>query len=164
MKVKQPKRRKDKYNPYTIFEQDDKKYISFKDGQGKKHEFEIPSWLYSVLNEFELDDLSYLNEWDRHIEHSDIWESSLDKRAVHKMKSVEDIVFHKIEKEFLYEAIKKLPGKQRKRLVLYFFGGLSVSDIAKRENCTIRAVEYSIRGGIINLRKKLIKANFDFRL
>ena len=34
MEGNRPKRRKDKYNPYTIFEKDGQYYISFKDGQG----------------------------------------------------------------------------------------------------------------------------------
>ena len=36
-----PKRRKDKYNPYTICENDGRYYLSFKDGQGVRHEMEI---------------------------------------------------------------------------------------------------------------------------
>ena len=35
MKGNHPKRRKDKYNPYIIFEMNGKYYIEFKDGQKK---------------------------------------------------------------------------------------------------------------------------------
>ena len=34
MDEKRPKRRKDKYNPYTLTEKEDKHYLSFRDGQG----------------------------------------------------------------------------------------------------------------------------------
>lgn len=36
-----PKRRKDKYNPYTICEKNGKYYLSFSDGQGVRYEMEI---------------------------------------------------------------------------------------------------------------------------
>ena len=35
MKGNHPKRRKDKYNPYSIFESDGKYYIEFADGQSR---------------------------------------------------------------------------------------------------------------------------------
>lgn len=34
MDEKRPKRRKDKYNPYTLSQKEDKHYLSFRDGQG----------------------------------------------------------------------------------------------------------------------------------
>jgi len=76
-----PKRRKDKYNPYTICEKNGKYYLSFSDGQGVRHEMEIQKELFNMLNQFELDDLSVLNEWDRHIEHFEQTEQSLNRRA-----------------------------------------------------------------------------------
>ena len=69
MDEKRPKRRKDKYNPYTLSQKEDKHYISFRDGQGVLRELQITKELFEVLNRFELDDISILNEWDRHIEH-----------------------------------------------------------------------------------------------
>lgn len=88
-----PKRRKDKYNPYKICENNGRYYLSFKDGQGVRHEMEIQKDLFDVLNRFELDDLSILNEWDRHIEHFEQTEQSLNRRACAKAESVEDTVF-----------------------------------------------------------------------
>lgn len=41
MEGNHPKRRKDKYNPYTIFEKGGDYYISFKDGQGVLHKIAI---------------------------------------------------------------------------------------------------------------------------
>lgn len=68
-----PKRRKDKFNPYTICEKDGKYYLSFRDGQGIIQKLEIDKVLYDTFNHFELDDLSHLNVVDRHLEHSEIW-------------------------------------------------------------------------------------------
>ena len=58
MKGNHPKRRKDKYNPYSIFETDGKYYIEFADGQRKKHCMEISRELYEAFDRFELDETS----------------------------------------------------------------------------------------------------------
>lgn len=49
MERKHPKRRRDKYNPYYICELEGHYYISFQDGQGVLHEFEINRTLYEYL-------------------------------------------------------------------------------------------------------------------
>lgn len=108
IKKKYVKRRKDKYNPYNIFEVDEAKYISFIDGKGCYQEFQISKELYDVFNEFELIDLSYLNIWDRHIEHSEVWENSLNERVIVELKSIEDRVIDKILNEKMYDAILEL--------------------------------------------------------
>ena len=69
---KHPKRRKDKYNPYNIYELEGHYYISFRDGQGIFHKLEVSKELYETFDSFELDDLVYLNVIDRHIEQSEI--------------------------------------------------------------------------------------------
>ena len=49
MKGNHPKRRKDKYNPYSIFELDGKYYIEFADGQRKAHCMEISLSLIHIF-------------------------------------------------------------------------------------------------------------------
>ena len=78
MEDKRPKRRKDKYNPYTIYERNGHYYVSFEDGQKVSHMLEINKILYKTFDSFELDDLVYLNVLDRHIEQSEVWESTLN--------------------------------------------------------------------------------------
>ena len=51
-------------------------------------ELQITKELFEVLNRFELDDLSILNEWDRHYEHSELTEISLYSRAAMPPESV----------------------------------------------------------------------------
>ena len=65
MDDRHPKRRKDKYNPYTLSLVDGKCYLSFKDGQGFPHKLELDVKLYALFDRFELDDLSFLNEQER---------------------------------------------------------------------------------------------------
>ena len=88
MEGRQPKRRKDKYNPYQIYEKDGKHYILFKDGEEIQKCMEIERTLYEEFNSFELQDMSYLNVVDRHLEQSEIWDSSLYERATKKEESV----------------------------------------------------------------------------
>ena len=152
MAEKRPKRRKDKYNPYTLTEKEDKQFLSFRDGQGVLWELQITKELFEALNRFELDDLSILNEWDRHIEHFEQTEQSLNRRAFFKAESVEETVLRSIEYECLHRAISKLPEIQRRRLVLYYFEGLTYEQIARMEGCTIMPVKRSIDSAIKKLK------------
>lgn len=97
-----------------------------------------------------------MNEFDRHIEHSKLHENTLNKRMLIKDMGVEDIVIQKIENEQLYHAINSLPLKQKSRLHKYFFENLTQKEIAEIENCSIRAIQYSIQSALKNLKKFLI--------
>lgn len=152
-----PKRRKDKYNPYTICENDGRYYLSFKDGQGARHDMEVEKELFDVLNRFELDDLSILNEWDRHIEHFEQTEQSLNRRASYKAESVEEVVLRNIEYEQLHQAIATLTETQQRRLTLYYFRGLTYKRIAEMEGCSVSAVGGSICAAMENIKKILSK-------
>lgn len=109
--------------------------------------------MYDAFDSFELNDLVYLNVVDRHIEQSEVWETTLNVRAVDKPDCMEDIVLRKIQIEKLHKAINELPEKQKRRLILHYFQELTYVEIAEREKCSIRAVEYSIHGAIQNLKK-----------
>ena len=150
-----PKRRKDKYNPYTIYEKEGKYYLSFKDGQGQRYSFEVTKELYDAFNTFELEDLSFLNIWDRHLEQSEVWEPALNERAVNVPESVEEIVFRKIQNEKVHKAIEQLPEVQKRRVILYYFEGLTYKQIAVIENCKYQAVEKSISSALKKLKNIL---------
>ena len=155
MDEKRPKRRKDKDNPYTLSKRQDKHYLSFRDGQGVLRELQITRELFEALNRFELDDLSILNEWDRHYEHSELTEISLYNRAATLPESVEEAVFRNLRYEALHKAIKQLPEVQRRRLILYYFAGLTYAQIAEKEGCTFQAVGKSISAAEKRLKKIL---------
>ncbi len=155
MDEKRPKRRKDKYNPYTLTEKEDKHFLSFWDGQGVLQEFQITRELFEALNRFELDDLSVLNEWDRHYEHSELTEASLYDRAAMLPESVEETVFRNLRYEALYKAMEQLPETQRRRLVLYYFAGLTYAQIADKEGCKYQTVQESIYAALKKLKKLL---------
>lgn len=157
MEGNHPKRRKDKYNPYTIYEKEGLYYISFKDGQGVLHKFEISKVLYDAFDSFELDDLVHLNVVDRHIEQSEVWEETLNVRAVKKPDSIEEVVLRKIQIETLHTAMKKLPEMQRRRMQLYYFEGMTYEQIAKTEGCTKMPVKRSIEAAVERLKKEMKK-------
>ena len=137
MKGKHPKRRKSKDNPYSICEVDGRYFLSFKDGKGDLQEFEITKTLYDIFNRFELDDLVYLNVWDRHIEHSEVWDNTLYERAVEEPISVEDMIIRKLEYEAVSKAIATLPEKQKKKIAFTLFKRHDFS-----RNCRSRGLIY----------------------
>lgn len=160
-----PKRSKDKYNPYTIFsvgsETDSPHYyVSFKDGQGVHICMEIEKELFDILNEFELEDVAYINEWKRHYDLKEQDESSLNIRAISTPLTVEEIILNQIEDEQLHKAIALLPEKLRFRIKLYYFEGMTYEEIANIEGCSKAAIKYSIDNAKKKIKKYLKKLEF----
>ena len=149
-----PKRRKDKYNPYTIgTTEDGRHWLTFLDGQGNRHHFEISAAVFTLFDSFELNDLSYLNEVDHHYEQSELTEASLYDRAVRRPATVEESALQSMEYAQLHRAIFELPEIQKRRLILYYFQGLTYEQIAGMEGCTKRAVKFSVDIAVEKLKK-----------
>ena len=142
MEGRQPKRRKDKYNPYEIYEKDGKYYVSFRNGEKEYKDLEIGKNVYEAFNTFELQDVSHMNVVDRHLEQSEIWDSSLYER-----------VFQKAER--LHSAIQQLSEIQRRRLMKYYFEDKNYEQIAQEEGCSFQMVAKSVKAAIRNLKKIL---------
>ena len=66
--MERPKRRKSIDNPYTLIETNKGFYISFKDSNNIKNIVEVSEKVFNAFNNFELEDKSQMNEYDRHIE------------------------------------------------------------------------------------------------
>jgi hypothetical protein len=49
-----------------------KYYVSFSDANNHHQKIEVTQEVFESFNKFELDDISNINEYDRHIEHSEI--------------------------------------------------------------------------------------------
>lgn len=157
--AKRPKRRKYKDNPYTLLhdEENNTYYAIFKDGEGHKQIIKIDQEIYEAMNQFELDDLSELNEYDNHIEHSEIYENNLNSRAMDKPMSLEDEVINKCTFEDLRSAIEKLPEVQKRRIKKYYFQEKTEQEIADEENATQQSVHIILERAIENLKKILKK-------
>ena len=119
------------------------------------NKYEITEELYDAFNSFELEELSYLNVWDRHMEQSEIWESTLNERAVEVQESVEDIVIRNLQNEKVHRAIDMLPEVQRRRVKMYFFDGMTYEEIAAKEKCKHPAVVKSVKAALEKLKNIL---------
>ena len=155
-----PKRRRDEENPYEIYTigintAHPRFYLLFKGCDGVKRWMEIDRTLFDAFNEFELDDLSFFNEVDRHYEQSEVTEATLNRRAAKPQESVEETISQRIEVDKLHQAIARLPEKQRRRLVLYYFGELTYEQIADMEGCSHPAVIKSISSALKKLKNFL---------
>jgi len=156
-----PKRRIDKDNPYRLFTvgvstSEPHYFIQFKDGAGIEHCLEIEKPLFDLFDQFELDDLSYMNEVDRHYEATEQTEASINRRMLAPQETPDEIVMRQLESDELHSAILKLPEIQRRRLILYYYGGLDDRQIAVIEGCSQSAVSQTLSIAIKNLKEFLI--------
>ena len=155
--AERPKRRKYRDNPYTLnyIEEKNIYMVSFKDIRGHLQKIEISEEVYKAFDKFELDDIKELNEYDRHIEHSEIFENNLEIRAKDKPMSLEDEIIRKSTFDELKKAINKLPDIQRRRIVKYYFEDKTQQQIAKEEMVDIRAIQYSLNIALKKLKEIL---------
>lgn len=152
-----PNRKKDKSNPYTLSIENNAYYIAFTDGQGTFHKQEISMEIYAAFNGFELDDISLMNEISRHLTEADAVEEPLGHRIADPSEPVEDHVYRRIMYQELHKAISQLPEIQRRRVLLYYFGGYTYEQIAEMEGCRHPAVIKSIAAAKENIKKYLSK-------
>lgn len=140
-----PKRRKYSDNPYEIKIVDNKYFISFRDSNKQVQKIEINSQIYEVFNDSELHDLSEMNEYDRHIEHSELFDITLFHRTSSEMYSLEKEVESKIINEQVRKCIRTLPEVQKRRIIKYYFEDKNEYEIALEEGTTHQAVNKSLR-------------------
>lgn len=149
------KRRKYKDNPYNLEQINDKYIIKFKDNKNYDHVIEVREEIYNTFNQFELYDLKEMNYYDRHIEHSEIYEDKLYHRSFNKKDSIEDIVIKKLILNTIYDCIDSLSNIQKRRIKYYYFNELSLETIALLENTSHQAISKSINLGIVKIQKML---------
>lgn len=148
------KRRRSKDNPYKMDCLGNKYKINFK-YNGENKDIKISKELYDLFNKFELEDLSYMNKYDRHIEHLHLDEIQMYNRLKLSNKNLENEVIEDLENQDLHIAIKKLPQIQRRRIYLYYFCNMKQREIALQEKTSIRAIQYSLECALKNLKKFL---------
>ena len=103
---------------------------------------------YETFNRFELDDLSYLNELDRHYgDKSDIDDITPDITS-------QTAISH-LENERLHAALQILTETQRRRVVLYYYYGYTYKQIAELEECTKMPIKRSIEDALRKLKEFL---------
>lgn len=119
-------------------------HISFRDGQGKIQELNVPYDFYMTFRRLELDERK-LEGWDyRHREFSEIMEETLNWRALRLPKSIEEVILEEERAELLQRAIHTLPEIQKRRFLLYHEYDFNYYEIAAMEHCTASSVGQSI--------------------
>lgn len=157
-----PKRRKSKDNPYKLeYNKELNIYnVTFKDSNGIFRIVQIDKEMYEMLDSFELDDLSQMNKYERHIEFLEQDDNNLYIRSLNKELSVEEIVDEKIKLEKLKIAIDKLSPMQKEKIKNYYFDNMSMEQIAEKFGCSHQAISKSLRAILKELEKNLKKLKF----
>lgn len=149
----QAKRRKDRFNPYRLNRTSDGYIIKIRNDN--EEQVIVNEKIYNEMNKFELEDLSQMNKYDRHIEHFSLNDEQINRRRIDEVLSAEDLAIHNIENERIYMAVLKLPKKQKERIIMYYFRNMSQKEIARKEKISIRAIQYSLNIALKNLKKFL---------
>lgn len=144
---------------YIVFSNSDdsKNVIVFKDGKGNSKIIRANETLRNEYKRRKSEENSQNIKFSRYIEHSELTENSLNKRATNKEVSLEEQVISNLESERIIKEIWKLPIPQNRRVYMYIVDEFSYTKIAKIENRSIPTVKESIDRGLENLRKKLKK-------
>ena len=128
-------------------------YIIYLEDGRRSAKIEISEAVYQVYKNSELRQKSQENIFDRHIEHLDLTEVQLQRRAIHDEIDLESKVIDKLRNKLLFEEIANLPDTQRNRFLLYYEMDYTYDQIAQKEGCSKMAVKYSIDAA----RKKIIE-------
>lgn len=154
---KNPKRRKYGDNPYSLSKNESQNLyiVSIKDVSGIIQTIEVTKAVWEIFDEYERKDISEMNEFDRHTEHSAIYEDNLVKRAKEKTISMEDEFIQKATFEELKSSINKLEEPYRRRIKMYYFDDKNETEIAEIEGTSQQAISKSLHIAMKKLREFL---------
>ncbi len=153
-----PKRKKSSDNPYTLQIINNNYVVVFKDSRSAKQVIEVSEEVFNQMNKFELEDISQMHKIDKHIERFKLSDESINNRAKEKPNdTTSSVVEELLINNELYIAINSLSEKQKKRIKMFYFDGLSQQEIAKIENTSIRAIQYTLNNSLKKLKENLKK-------
>lgn len=109
------------------------------------------------MDKMEIEDLSYLNEMDRHFERKELSEKDLELRMKQNNESVVEKVIKRNDSKMLHEALEILTESQKRRIIMHFFANLSYKQIGYYEGCSYQAIQNSIEKSLKKLKKFLKK-------
>ena len=150
-----PKWRKDKYNPYTLCSEKGRYYVYFVDVNNRIQMVEVSKSVFETFNIFELEDIFQMNEYNRHLEHSEVYEHTLNKKKDASEWSLEEYFENVQITENLHMAISKLPDVQKRRLKKYYFEEKTFDKIALEEGCTYQCVQRSVYRAVEKIKNIL---------
>ena len=145
---------------YEIFicssEDTEKYYITFKDVNGSLNEVEISEQVYfEFLKSFRVMNNHRWRSWYHGT--AELHENMIPATPV---PNLEDIIIEREWIERIDKAIVSLPTKQRRRFRLYYELGLSFSEIARREGCTLMAAKKAVSKAAIRVRMEITKEKY----
>lgn len=111
--------------------------------------------MFESFNKFELEDISQMNEYDRHLEHSEVDENTLYQKSVSSEQPLEEYFENVQVTENLHIAISKLPEVQKRRLNKYYFEEKTFDKIALEEGCTYQCVQRSVYRAVAKIKSIL---------
>ena len=154
---KHSKRNKSKDNPYTLsYNETTKSYVvEFKDNKNTIQKVEITEEIYQALDKFELEDISQIHKYRKHIEHNEVYEETLYHRAINITVFIDEEIESRFINEELKDAINKLSEVQKRRIKMYYFEDKTLEEIAKIEGCHFTSVKESISSGLKKLKNLL---------
>ena len=119
-------------------------FIGFKDGQGNCHELEVSNQFFIEFRQIEGRN-GNLQQWDeRHREFSEVWDETLNRRALRLPKSLDELLMDKERDKLLYRLIDELPEIQKRRFLLYYGYDLNYYQIGAMEHCNASAARNSV--------------------
>ena len=152
---KRPKRFKEIDNPYTLesIEKEELYFIKFKDENGE-HLVTVTKEVFDDFDESEKQDNNMMVRNSRYIHKYELSDEALSNKMLNNQTSIEDKLISDFEIEELHEAINELSDIQKRRIKKYFFEDKTFEEIAKEENCTKRAVKFTIDIALEKISKK----------
>lgn len=140
-----PKRRKDKDNPYTIYSigknTDHPRYfVEFDDGEEIHQCVELTEKQFRDFDNNEPDDVSYMNECDRHLVKTNLSDTAIHQRSAEPTDPLQEIIEAAEENKRLHKAILTLSPVQQRRVLMYYFQDMTYEEIADVEHRSPQAV------------------------
>jgi RNA polymerase sigma-70 factor (ECF subfamily) len=128
-------------------------FVSFADGQAIFRETEVSREVYLAIDDCRRHEKRQRNFFDRYIEHSDLTDETLARRAHTPPLPLEEAVIKKEKSNALRAAIGGLPEVQRRRFALYHEAGLTYGQIAEIEGCKRQPIARSVERAAEKIRK-----------
>ena len=110
--------------------------------------------VFDVFDESEKEDNKMMVRNSRYIHKYELNDEALNNKMLNNQTSIEDKLISDFEIQELYEAINELSDIQKRRIRKYFFEDKTFDEIAKEENCTKRAVKFTIDIALEKISKK----------
>ena len=128
----------------------------FKDSKNIVKKIKVNGDIFEEFNKYELDDISQMHKFERHIEHFELTEETLYFKTLKKETDILDLIIKEEQLKRLYNAISNLSNLQKKRIILYYFLENTLDEIARQENCSIHSVFVSIERAKDKIKKFMI--------